>query len=92
LCDVDEILVMLRLVSSIACNHQPLARLFSSFASVPRVAIVGSGPAGFYTAQQLLKVSTGQSALFFPVHLAVIYFACHFDKHGGNLDLRNLHL
>jgi NADPH-dependent 2,4-dienoyl-CoA reductase/sulfur reductase-like enzyme len=25
----------------------------------PSVAIVGSGPAGFYTAQNILKVSTG---------------------------------
>jgi len=44
------------LVSSFV--SRPLARFVSSVVSVPHVAIVGSGPAGFYTAQQLLKVST----------------------------------
>lgn len=32
-------------------------RLFSTEQIVPRVCIVGAGPAGFYSAQQLLKVS-----------------------------------
>ena len=35
------------------CRHNYSA---SSLEPVPRVAIVGSGPAGFYTAQQVLKV------------------------------------
>jgi hypothetical protein len=41
----------LRFVASQACTNN-----YSSSAQ-PHVAIVGSGPAGFYTAQQLIKVS-----------------------------------
>ena len=49
---------MRQFVASLIHSRQPLARLFSSAGSAPHIAIVGSGPAGFYTAQQLLKVST----------------------------------
>ncbi|XP_790150.2 NADPH:adrenodoxin oxidoreductase, mitochondrial [Strongylocentrotus purpuratus] len=41
-----------------ACVHQtshPARLLSSQSASTPRVCIIGSGPAGFYTAQSLLK-------------------------------------
>lgn len=47
---------MQRLFSIIVHRRSHLARFFSSAGSVPHVAVVGSGPAGFYTAQQLLKV------------------------------------
>jgi len=50
--------MMQQVVSSLIRSQQPLARLFSSVGPVPHIAVVGSGPAGFYTAQQLLKVST----------------------------------
>lgn len=33
-------------------------RLFSTEHIIPKVCIVGAGPAGFYAAQQLLKVGT----------------------------------
>jgi len=47
---------MRQLVSSFVCRQPCVVRFFSSVASAPHVAIIGSGPAGFYTAQQLLKV------------------------------------
>lgn len=37
------------------CNY---VQLFSTQHIVPKVCIVGAGPAGFYAAQQLLKVCT----------------------------------
>ena len=50
-------------VSAILPTHLTLnlfqrLRCQSSVPTSPRVCIVGSGPAGFYTAQQLLKVLT----------------------------------
>jgi len=50
--------MMRQFVSSLIHSRQSLARLFGSAGPVPHIAVVGSGPAGFYTAQQLLKVST----------------------------------
>lgn len=41
------------------CNHQcllPRRRLTSTATSIPKICIVGSGPASFYTAQHLIKV------------------------------------
>lgn len=39
-----------------------LRRWLSSPAPAPRVCVVGSGPAGFYTAQHILKVRGGDLA------------------------------
>lgn len=33
----------------------------ATMSTVPQVCVVGSGPAGFYTAQQILKVSVTMS-------------------------------
>lgn len=38
-------------------------RTFSTENIIPKVCIVGSGPAGFYAAQQLLKVKIGNRML-----------------------------
>ena len=43
------------------CLKHASTRAYSSAAIRPYIAIVGSGPAGFYTAQQILKVSFCQS-------------------------------
>lgn len=34
-----------------------LSRNFSSKVNVPKVCVIGSGPAGFYVAQHLIKVN-----------------------------------
>ena len=44
------------------CNHNTLAKCFSNLINIRylssiKIAVIGSGPAGFYTTQALLKVS-----------------------------------
>lgn len=47
-----------RLVLSSKLFSLGLTRNFSGKARVPKVCIIGSGPAGFYVAQHLIKVSS----------------------------------
>jgi len=70
--------MMRQLVSSVVLvRRSAVTRLFSStVSSAPHVAIVGSGPAGFYTAQQLLKVST----IILPLSLFSVYSATKLLK------------
>jgi hypothetical protein len=59
LCVPNRLNVMKLLRLGHYCNHQcflPRRRLTSTATSIPKICIVGSGPASFYTAQHLIKV------------------------------------
>ena len=46
----------MRIVNLLTRRHQLLHRPYSSVSGgIPRVAVVGAGPAGFYAAQNILK-------------------------------------
>ena len=46
----------MRLVNHLYRRHHLLHRHFSSVGgAIPRIAVVGAGPAGFYAAQNILK-------------------------------------
>jgi len=68
-----------QLVFNFVRMRPPLARVFSTVGSSPLVAVVGSGPAGFYTAQQLLKVSTASP-------LSAVYTLGYICWHSGSTN------